>query len=193
MRGDGFTVITVAFDRCAEDARPFIERAAPTHPSLIDSEHIVADLYGMVNVPTVVWIDETGRIVRPKTSEFGTDTFSGLTGIEPGPHLAAVRAWVKAGTLELDETAVREQDRVPTADDQLAKTEYALAWHLHQSGRNEAAERHFLRAGELAPLDWTVRRAALPIRGLDPMGEPFLALWEEKQASGQADYPRVTE
>ena len=39
----GFIPITVALDRSADDARPYIERAAPTHPSLIDSEHRVYD------------------------------------------------------------------------------------------------------------------------------------------------------
>lgn len=36
----GFTVVTVALDRSPEDARPWIEAAKPTHPSLIDTKHI---------------------------------------------------------------------------------------------------------------------------------------------------------
>ena len=44
---------------------PYIERAAPTHPSLIDRAHVVDELFGMVNVPNGVWIDEAGTIVRP--------------------------------------------------------------------------------------------------------------------------------
>jgi len=56
--------------------RPFIERAAPTHPSVIDVDHAVAELYHVVNVPTILWIDESGRIVRPHDTQFGTDTFT---------------------------------------------------------------------------------------------------------------------
>ena len=61
LRGYGFTVITVAIDKSAEDARPWIAAARPTHPSLIDTTHVLADLYNIVNVPTILWLDERGR------------------------------------------------------------------------------------------------------------------------------------
>ena len=83
--------ITVALDRNVEDPRPYIERAHPTHPSLIDSEHRLADLYHIINVPTMVWIDEAGRVVRPNDSQFGTDTFVQFHGKHSAPFLAAVR------------------------------------------------------------------------------------------------------
>src|SRR5258708_18594529 len=85
----GFTVISVALDKDPEDARPWIEAASPTHPSLIDTEYLVADLYNMVNVPTVLWIDEQGRVVRPNDITYAPDTFSRITGIKSQPALAA--------------------------------------------------------------------------------------------------------
>ena len=75
LRELGFTVITVALDKSADDARPWIEAARPSHPSLIDPGHVVADLFNIINVPTMIWIDEQGRIVRPNDVQFGTDTF----------------------------------------------------------------------------------------------------------------------
>ena len=69
---------------------------------------------------------------------------------------------------------------LPTREQQEARAEFTLAWHLHRAGRHDAAERHFRRASELAPRDWTIRRGSLPIRGIDPMAsEEFLALWQE--------------
>src|SRR5207248_9254942 len=76
----GFTPVTVALDKSFEDARPYIERAAPGHPALVDTEHVTADLFNIINVPTMIWIDERGRIVRPNDVQFGTDTFVALTG-----------------------------------------------------------------------------------------------------------------
>ena len=34
-----------------EAARPFIEKAQPEHPSLIDAGHVLGELLGFVNVP----------------------------------------------------------------------------------------------------------------------------------------------
>jgi hypothetical protein len=178
----------VALDKSPEDPRPYIERARPTHPSVIDTEHVVADLYGMINVPTVVWIDEAGRIVRPNSADFGTDTFKQFHGRESAPFLAAVRAWVREGRLPYDDGEARARVVRPSPAQQAARAEFAVAWWLHQRGATEAAERHFVRAGELAPHDWTIRRGSMPIRGLNPMGEPFFELYREWEAAGRPDY-----
>ena len=45
--------------------RPYIEAAAPEHPSLLDPTHQMDSLFGVVNIPNVIWIDEDGVIVRP--------------------------------------------------------------------------------------------------------------------------------
>ena len=178
----------MALDRCADDARPYIERAKPSHPSLIDTQHLVADLYAMINVPTLVWIDEAGLIVRPNDAQFGTDTFTQFHGKHSAPFLAAVRAWVTGGRGALAPAQVRSQQLLPTPDQQRARAEFTLAWHLHQQGKLAAAERHFERAGKLSPHDWTIRRGSMPIRGKNPMGPEFFELFREWEANGKPTY-----
>ncbi len=192
---DGFTMLTVALDKSADDARPFIEAAQPTHPSLIDSEHRVAELYGMINVPTAVWIDEDGRIARPNDVAFSNDMFRELTNFDSSAYLDEVRTWVREDRVPLADDEVRGRQMMPTADEQLARAEFAVAWHLHRTGRAEAALRHFARAAELSPDDWTIRRAAMPILGIDPMTSPeFLALFNEWTEKGRPYYrPRPAE
>ena len=68
-------------------------------PLLIDPQHLLTELYAISNVPAVVWIDEDDRIVRPNSVAFSTDMFAEFTGAESGPHLDAVRAWVRDGTV----------------------------------------------------------------------------------------------
>lgn len=62
----GVEVVTVSLELSGPEAsRPHIEAAAPEHPSLLDPTHQLDALFGVVNIPNVVWIDEDGVIVRP--------------------------------------------------------------------------------------------------------------------------------
>ncbi len=181
-------MITVALDRNAEDVRPWIEKARPTHPSLIDSWHRLADLYGMVNVPTVVWIDEQGRIVRPNDVAFATDTYKAITGMDAAKSLNAIRAWVKGETRPLDAATLQARLALPTAEHQRARAEFGLARWLWAAGRSEAAQPHFARADALAPHDWTIRRGSMPMRNLDPFGQDFRTIRNAWVGAGHAYY-----
>ena len=188
LKDRGFVVITVALDRSADDARPWIEAARPTHPSLIDTRHVVAELYNVVNVPTIVWIDERGRVVRPNDVAFGADTFRQLTGLDSSIHLNALRAWVRGEKPAFTADEARAQQTLPEATDQQARAEFGLGQWLWTRGRREAAARHFERAGELAPHDFTIRRGTMPMRGIDPMGPQFRAMLGEWTQAGQPYY-----
>jgi len=182
-------VITVGIEKDPEDARPYIEAASPTHPSLIDTEHLVPDLYNWVNVPTVTWIDEEGRIVRPNDVAFGNDTWTHITGFDPKPHADALRRWVKGEwTPPGGESWTRQRQTLPSADDQLARAHFALGWWLHQQGREEAASRHFVTAGELAPHDFMIRRGSMPIRGINSGGPEFFQMVADWTAAGHQYY-----
>ncbi|MBW8827135.1 MAG: thioredoxin family protein [Acidobacteria bacterium] len=62
----GLEVVTVSLELSGPDAsRPYIDAARPEHPSLLDPTHQMDALFGVVNIPNVVWIDEQGMIVRP--------------------------------------------------------------------------------------------------------------------------------
>lgn len=67
----GLEIVTVAMDAGGVEAgREFVDRAKPTHPALIDSSHTLGRLFGITNVPSGVWIDEQGMIVRPAEPAF---------------------------------------------------------------------------------------------------------------------------
>jgi hypothetical protein len=187
-KGFGFTVLTVALDKSPDDARPWVEAAKPAHPSLIDTRHALAELYNIVNVPTVFWIDEKGRIVRPHDVAFGTDTFKHITGLSADNHLGALRRWVRGEGGGFAPKEARALLPVPTPSDQQARAEFGLAEWLFQEGRQDAAERHFVIAGELAPHDFTIRRGSMPMRGMDPMGPQFRAMREAWAGSGHPYY-----
>jgi hypothetical protein len=173
-----------------EDVAPWAEAAGDgTMPILIDRDHVVAERYGIVNVPTVIWIDERDRIVRPNAAEFGTDLFVEFSGKPSGPHLEALERWVVDGQAPAeDEAEVRARLALPTAEEMQARAERRLAAHLFRHGETDAAEAHFTRAGELAPLDFTIRRGSMPLRDVDPFGPAFFELYGEWEAAGRPTY-----
>ena len=181
-------MIAVALDKSPDDARPWIEAARPTFPALIDTRHVMADLYNAVNVPTIFWIDERGRIVRPNDVAFGADTFRHITGLESARHLTALRAWVNGEHPAMTADEVRKHQPLPTEADQQARAEFGLGQWLWAQGRAEAAERHFVRGGELAPHDFTIRRGTMPMRGIDPMGPKFREMLQTWVGAGQPYY-----
>ncbi|MCU1346573.1 MAG: hypothetical protein JWL70_2839, partial [Acidimicrobiia bacterium] len=66
VRPLGVEIVTVALDVLGfEAAGPFIDKANPQHPALVDTAHLLDELYGVVNVPNCFWVDENGMVVRP--------------------------------------------------------------------------------------------------------------------------------
>jgi hypothetical protein len=151
-------------------------------PVLIDQQHTVSELYAISNVPTVIWIDEHDRIVRPNGVAFGTDTVTAFTGIESKPHLDLIRAWVIDGAEP--ETASAQTDDL-SDDEVLARLHFRVAAHARRAGDDAVAAKHFARAGELAPHDWTIRRAAMPLTGGDPFGAEFFVMYQEWEEAGR--------
>jgi peroxiredoxin len=183
LEGENFTVIAVAIDESPDDVRPFTDEVT-TMPVLIDPQHVLTEVYAISNVPAVVWIDEDGTIVRPNSVAFSNDLFKEFTGVESGPHLDAVRAWVRDGTTTMTEAEVRAAVPDLTDDEVLARLHFRVGVEARRRGDDATARRHLERAGELAPMDFTVRRAAMPLLGGDPFGPEFMELFAEWQAAG---------
>ncbi len=122
LKDKNFMVVAVAEEsRGADHARPWIEQAKSDYWQLIDTEHRLEDLYNLVNVPQAVWIDETGKIVRPPETAGSTDHFRRMDlktrTMSPEDqaerlaarqaYLDAVRAWVNTGKHALAANAAR--------------------------------------------------------------------------------------
>src|SRR6478735_94220 len=186
----GLRLFSVALDADPEDSRPWIEAASPSYPVAVDTAHVTAERYGITNVPSVVWIDEDDRIVKPPTIAPGDDQFVDFTKIAADRHHDALRAWVHDGVLpESAAAAVSER----TDEEQRALAHRRIAAHHQRAGRTERAKAQLARAQELAPWDWTVRRGGIAMTGGDPfLGEEFTSFWEEWDASGRPGYVPTT-
>jgi hypothetical protein len=158
------------------------------YPLLVDRDLRVAELYGILNVPTSVWIDEEDNIVRPPALAWADDAYREFHGIDSSVHREALRRWVVDGIAPLNGDAIRDQQWLPTPELQAGRAERRLAVHLLRDGRPDAANRHFERAIELAPEDWTIQRGSMPLRGEDPFGPAFFAFYQRWEAAGRPGY-----
>ena len=96
-------------------------------PVLIDPQHVLTELYAITNVPTVVWIDEDDRIVRPNGVAFSNDMFAEFTGARAGPHLDALRAWVRDGTVSISPDEARAAVPDLSDDEVQARLHFRIA------------------------------------------------------------------
>ncbi len=191
LRPRGLEIVTVALDaRGSETAGPWIAKAAPDHPSLIDEAHVVDALFGVVNVPSGIWIDEEGMVVRPpepayprrpafldrvvppdaSPSERERIQLVRALHVEAERYVAALRDWVEHGAksryaLLPDEVVRRSRPR--PMDEATAAAHFALGQALHARGAQAAATGHFREAHRLQPTNWTYRRDAWSLAGSD--------------------------
>jgi peroxiredoxin len=182
LADEEFTVIAVAIDNSPDDVRPFVDGI--TYPVLVDQNHLLTELYAISNVPTVLWIDEDDRIVRPNGIAFGSDLFKEFTGVESGPHMDAVRRWVTNGQEPLSGDEARSAVPALSDDELRARLHFRVAAQALRQGDETTARRHFATATELAPMDFTIRRAAMPLLGDDPFGPTFFTFYEKWQEAG---------
>ncbi len=180
LKADGLDIVTVAIDEDCEAVRPWAE--GTDLPVGLDPEHRLSDVFGIVNVPSVVWLDEDGRLVKPPTIAPGDDQFREFTKVDADSHHDALRRWVRSGEVPSVAEAADDDDL------RAARTERRLAAWLHRHGHPDAAEEHFAAAVALAPLDFTIARSSMPLRGQDPFGTEFFALWEQWNDAGRPGY-----
>jgi hypothetical protein len=205
VRDTGFVVLAVALDSGGRrTTEPWIRAASPTYPCLIDERHVVAELYGMVNVPNAVWIDEAGQIVRPSETAGSSDVFrtqldrttkqmtaEGLAERERSrtAYFEAVRDWARRGTASpfaLSADEVRRRLSTPTEAHGLAAANFRLGQYLHAAGHRDAALPYLAEARRLHPESWSYRRQTWELEEPGKAGSP--TFWAAVDALGETPY-----
>jgi hypothetical protein len=201
LQDNPFMIVAVAMEsRGAAHARPWIEQAGARYWCLIDTQHRVADLYGMINVPQAVWIGAAGQIVRPPENAGSTDHFRRMDRttrtLAPeyqserlaarATYLDAVRDWVLTDRYALPkETAEARLPRI-TQEIALAQAHFRLGVWLRQAGKTAEGDVHLAEASRLHPESWNIWRQAAD---LDEVGKASgEAFWERVQALGDKPY-----
>ena len=198
---ENFAIVAVAEEsRGAEHAQPWIEQANASYWCLIDVDHRVASLYGMVNVPQCVWIDEAGRIVRPPETAGSTDHFRRMDPVTHtmsaedqaareaarATYLNAVRDWVRTGRHALDTEQAKAKLPGITAEMALADANFRLGVWLRRHGRPDDAALFLGEASRLHPDSWNIWRQAADLDEVGKASGP--AFWARVRILGDRPY-----
>jgi tetratricopeptide (TPR) repeat protein len=143
---------------------------------LIDEKHLISKLYNMVNVPTGVWINEQGRIVRPNEVAFVDDRFKNFTGMDAEPYLNALKDWAEKGDKSayvMSEDHLREKLTAQDPNIAQAAAEFGLGEQLYKSGHQTEAIAHFKEAQRLNPKSWNYKRQAYALTSEKDYGTTF--------------------
>lgn len=208
-----FELVTVGLDSLgAEGCRAFIEAAAPTHPSLIDQHHQLADKFGVINIPSAIWIDENGMIVRPAEPAPAPPKDAPATSMELPDELperlmemmtaasqitndaeqyhAALADWIEKGAdseFAMTPEMVVDRSRPRDQNRSLGHAHFELASQLESQGDHELAVRHFREAHRLVPESWTFRRQAW---SLEQVGDgPLARFWQGPNPEDPESWP----
>ena len=198
-----FVIIAVAMDSRAGDPLPWIEAAKPTYPALIDRDHHLAELYGIVNVPQAVWIDEAGRIVRPaepagayegfrkmdRTTREVPEDVARLTAQAKRTYLEAIRDWVRNGTRSAYAfTADQARSHLPALTDDVvtAQALFRLGQALIRRGEVDEGNRRIEEASRLYPDSWCIWRQGAGVTEQGLAAQPDF--WQRVDALGERRY-----
>jgi len=198
-----FIVIAVAMDSREGDALPWIDAARPTYPTLIDRDHRLAELYGIVNVPQAVWIDEAGRIVRPAEAAGAYEGFrkmnratrempaevARLTAQARATYLDAIRDWARRGA-QSPHAFTPEQARahVPALTEDIAAAQalFRLAQFLIRHGEAAEGQRVMQEASRRHPDSWCIWRQGAGVNEMGFAAQPDF--WERVDGLGEKRY-----
>jgi hypothetical protein len=166
LKDRNFEIVAAAQDTGGEAAAgKWYDAAKATFTTLVDVKHAVSSAFQFINVPTGIWIDETGRVVRPGEPAWTTSrtsTFGGKALVTEGePYLAALRDWVGNGDRSpyvLSDAEFGRRVKPRSRNEREAEASFKLAIWFKQNGDAERAERHFKRAQSLNPDDWNYHR-----------------------------------
>lgn len=191
----------------AEVARPWVEAAGSTHPSLIDQTHYMDARFGVTNIPQVMWIDENSMIVRPPEPASPVPVgeaalqMAELVGRneEREQYVAMVADWVANGAdsrhaLSPDQVVSRSRERSPAVSE--AAAHFELAQRLwRDEGFSERALAHFNAAHELQPENITYKRQAYSALAITRSGGQDADGWTRFRQAPQEgeDWPFVSD
>jgi hypothetical protein len=151
----------------------------------------------MVNVPTAVWINESGKIVRPTEPAGWSDAWRRKDQDEleriKNLYLDTLRDWVEQGDSSpyiVPAEEIRQRMSGPTDEHALATSHYRMGLYLTELGYKDDAKKHFSEAINLRTESWNFKRQSWSLVETKEVGrDKFIEALENLGA--QRYYPEI--
>lgn len=190
LKSDNFEIISVAQDTGGEEAAgSYFDDANVTYTAIIDVNHQISSLYNLVNVPSGVWIDEEGKIMRINEGTYAKEHFDGAWGTND--YVPIVRDWVAKGAdseYVWDRSKVRESIIQRTPEAERAQPAFRLGGYYFTRDNDEKAEQYWTMAQELDPTSWNYLRQDLEYEDGGNAGPEWRARREQIESAGGSYY-----
>ena len=144
-----------------EVSEPFYEAAKATYSALTDERHVVSSLYGLVNVPSGIMVDEEGRIVRLDEGTYTREYQAGQLSFGTNDYVPILRDWIERGAESeqvFDVKKMTEQLSAMSDAEAKADAHFRLASYFKLHGRESLAQTHWSEAQRLNPDSWNYHR-----------------------------------
>ena len=186
LKSENFEIISVAQDTGGEEAAGYIfDDANVSYTDIIDVNHQISSLYNLVNVPSGVWIDEQGKIMRINEGTYAKEHMNGAWGTND--YVPIVRDWVKKGADSVyawDRDKVRESIVQRTPEAERAQPAFRLGGYYFTNDNDEKAEQYWTMAQELDPTSWNYLRQDLLYEEGGSAGPEWRARREKIEGAG---------
>ena len=186
LKPENFEIISVAQDTGGEEAAGYIfDDANVSYTAIIDVNHQISSLYNLVNVPSGVWIDEQGKIMRINEGTYAKEHMNGAWGTND--YVPIVRDWVKKGAdseYVWDRDKVRESIVQRTPEAERAQPAFRLGGYYFTNDNDEKAEQYWTMAQELDPTSWNYLRQDLLYEEGGSAGPEWRARREKIEGAG---------
>ena len=157
-RSKGLEVLSVAVDAQGADlARPFVDIAGATFPTVVDRNNLLSRLFGFKAIPNAIFIDEAGIIAYQK--------YTGFDIAKPEFKIAA-NSWASTGNTSED--ANQEVDVTDSEDSHTeASRLFERGMQLYGDGQVEEALELWRKGVALEPDNYVIRKQIWAVENPD--------------------------
>jgi len=138
---------------------PWYERANATYITLVDENHTLSSLFNLVNVPSAVWIDESGNVRRIDDGTYATVHKMGDLEFGRNDYAPMVADWVSEGETSVHLKPVGSLKVAKRSDNQIqAEPLFKLGVYFFQQDNEAKANEYWQAAQALNPDSWNYAR-----------------------------------